>query len=123
MRSANDERMRSYKRDQILEILKKNRDAHQEMYETALQGYQKALIEKLTSKLSAAEEGKDVSHEIDLEKPRSYKKEYDRAIRMFELQVDSEVSLSDQEFAQLVMDEWAWSDRTQRVFNFYSGNV
>jgi hypothetical protein len=50
-----------------------------------------------------------VSHHIDLEKPESYEADYNRALRMLELDIADTVEMDEGTFRNLVEDEWGWS--------------
>jgi hypothetical protein len=100
-------------------IILNNRNNHKAEYDEALKAYKAQLIVLLEKKLSAAKNGEDVSHQINLAKPREYLSQYDRALRMFELTTQEEVELDSETFAQLVMDEWDWKDSFSTVNNSY----
>lgn len=51
--------------------------------------------------------------------PVSYEKEYDKAIRMVELSTESNLTLDDQQFEQLVLDQWSWTERFTETSAFY----
>jgi hypothetical protein len=47
---------------------------------------------------------------MELDPPQDHTKVYDVAIRMLEMSTQDEVKLSADEFNQLILDEWDWSD-------------
>jgi hypothetical protein len=96
------------KREQLLEKLKENREAHREVFEISLEGYRKAVIEHLERLLADAREGKRIEHNVRMPVPQDQTPEYDQAIAMLEMSVDDEIELTSQEFACYVMDRWGW---------------
>lgn len=96
---------------EVLAILQKNRKTHRETFEKALEGYRKTVIEHLEQRLKDAKSGRKVNIYIQLEEPQDQTKDYDRAIQMLEMSIDDKVELSQQEFAQLVQDDWSWKEQ------------
>lgn len=96
------------KKDELLKILTTNREKHTAIFEEAQVGYRKRVIEELDALLAKATRGERVPSYWRLQAPVNQTPEYDRAIRMLEMSVDSEVTLSAQDFESYVMDRWAW---------------
>jgi hypothetical protein len=96
------------KKTDLLKILLTNRKKHQADYKQACEDYKVALVGILSDKLRDAKAGKPVNHGISLYTPGDQTKDYDRAIRMLELTTDKTISLLEQEFSELVQDEWSW---------------
>jgi hypothetical protein len=96
------------KRKDLLEVVKKNRGAHRDIFLRAQEGFKKAAIAAIESMLSDAREGKEVRRYIGLEPPTDQTKDYDRLVTMLEMSVDDEITLGQQEFACYVMDDWSW---------------
>jgi hypothetical protein len=94
---------------ELLGIVKANRETHHTVFLEALEGYRKAVIAELEKALDDARSGKRIWRATGLTQPINQVAEYDRAIRMIELSVDEHISLEEDEFAQLVLDKWAWS--------------
>lgn len=104
------------KKGNLLKILVENRKKHQADFEKANEDYQVALVGILTDKLRDAKAGKPVGHAISLQAPTNQIKDYDRAIRMLQLTTDKVIKLQEQEFSELVQDEWQWKNQ------FYASN-
>ena len=51
--------------------------------------------------------------------PKSYEDEYNRAIRMLELSVETEITLEADVFNQLVLDEWTWKNNFAMMASTY----
>lgn len=105
--------MRSVKmnKDELLKIVRENKIKHVKEYEEAVGDY-KALVYKIASdnlvlaRSEDLEKFKLIRHVPS--KPVSYETDYNRAIRMLELSIDTVIELEDDVFNQLVLDEWAW---------------
>lgn len=100
-----------YKRTDVLEKLKTNRDKHKAAYDDAYDGFKEAVVEELKQALALAEQGKEYRLTLKQTQPREYLKNYDRAIAMFTMSSQDEIELSEAEFTQFVLDNWSWSDQ------------
>jgi D-mannonate dehydratase len=101
------------KRTELLKILRKNREKHIEEYKESVQDYKKAVIKIAEYNLELTKTGKIeeiVKFKHLPSAPKSYENEYDRAIRMLELSVDTVIELQRDVFNQLVLDEWQWKN-------------
>ena len=98
-------------REKLLEIVIANRELHVKQYDEAVEDYKAAALKLATSNLKLAKTG-------EMEKiaqirpiptpPVSYESNYSRAIRMLELSVEDVISVEQDTFNQLVLDEWSW---------------
>lgn len=96
------------KRTEVLEKLTVNRASHRTVFEQAIEGYHRAVVEHLENALADAKAGKQYSTSIYLPQPQDHTRDYDRAIAMLEMSLDDELELSSVEFAQFVLDDWGW---------------
>jgi hypothetical protein len=115
MRNQGRNAMRSVKinKTDLLKIVVTNQAKHITEFNEAVKDYKKAAIK-------IAKEHVDLAKTGDLEqiarikampqKPASYEKEYDRAIRMLQLSVEDIIELESDVFNQLVLDEWSWKN-------------
>lgn len=106
------------KKDELLKILRKNREEHREIFLEALDGYHKAALKALQDRIDEAKANKKVSLHFVLVEPQDQTKQYDRIIKMLEMNVEDVVELTEQEFVHYVMDDWSGTDlrcRTTRV--------
>ena len=94
---------------EVLDILKKNRDLHREIFIAAQKIYRSEVIRKLDQALQAAKDGKEFPSYIQIPEPEDHTKDYDRVIRMLELSTEETIELSEQEVEVYVMDRWSWS--------------
>jgi len=113
MIGSSDDQKWKYKREDLLERIKENRNKHEVNFKEAKENYRIAIVETLTQMLETAKENKKVPHVINLKQPVHYLKDYDRTIKMLEMAQDDIIELSSSDFSRLVMDEWSWS----RSFN------
>lgn len=93
---------------QLLDIVKKNRTEHRAIFEEAFANYRKLCQEKVESLLDEIKTGKRFTLHIQLPAPSDQTKEYDRVIRMLEMDKNSEVNLEERDFAAYVMNDWPW---------------
>jgi len=93
---------------ELLQIVQTNRANHRDIFEEALVGYHKALTEALEQRLADVKAGRPVKLYFDLPEPKDQTKDYDRVVRMIEMSVNDHITLTQEEFAQYVMDDWRW---------------
>jgi hypothetical protein len=99
------------KKSELLLTLKKNRGEHRKIFEEAQQGYREEAISLLDKALEDARKGKEIRTFIHLEAPVDQTKDYDRAIKMLEMEVEEEITLTQNEFSQYVLDDWTWKSQ------------
>jgi hypothetical protein len=107
-------------RDQLKTIVLENKQKHIAEYTEAVSDYKTAV-------LKIAKDNLKLAQTTDMDKfkqiksvptpPQSYENDYNRAIRMLELSVETVIELEDEIFNQLVLDEWNWK------FNFSLSNT
>lgn len=106
-----------FKKAELLEIIRTNRDNHKAIFEEALDGYKKLVIEKLEDSLKRARNGQKVNLYFNLLEPINQTKDYNRIIKMLEMTVDDIIELDEASFSQYVMDDWSWKQ------NFLTSNA
>ena len=98
-------------RNELLEIVKTNKEKHVKEYEESVEDYKAAAIKVAQANLKLAKSG-DLDSIAKIkgmpQKPTSYETNYNRAIRMLELSVEAVIEVEEDVFNQLVLDEWAW---------------
>lgn len=92
----------------LLEALNTNRDAHRAIFEEALAGYKTEAERLLEGHLAAVRSGKVRTVLVNLPMPEDHTRDYDRAIKMIEMSVDTEITIDETSFSQYVMDDWRW---------------
>lgn len=98
-------------KSELLKALTENRNTHASEYGEALAGYHTAVIDELAKMLADAREGKEYRKMVNLAEPENHTKDYDRVILMLTMSIKDDVQITEQEFAQYVLDEWNWKGR------------
>lgn len=96
-------------RDELLEVLRRNRDAHRKAFIKAQGLYRERAIGELDRALADARAGNGIRLSISMPVPEDHTDDYDREIRMLEMSVHERVTLASHLFDQVVMDHWRWS--------------
>lgn len=99
------------KKNELLEILNKNRADHRATFERALAGWQRKVTSVLATAYEDAKAGRKFENRIYIEQPSDQTKDYDRVIKMVEMSVADTVTLTKEHFAQYVMDDWRWKEQ------------
>jgi hypothetical protein len=99
------------RKDDLLVVVKKNREEHRKIFLEACDGYRKEAVEVLDRMLADAKAGKRVEQFIGLEEPVDQTKDYDRVIRMLEMSTDDVITLTQGEFSNYVLDDWSWKQQ------------
>ena len=107
----------------LLLKLRANRDAHRSLFLKAQEGYRAAVIEELDRMLAEARTGKPIRRAINLAEPQDHTEDYDRVIAMAEMEVGDIIELTDDEFAQYVLDQWDWRHLVLATNTAYAARV
>jgi hypothetical protein len=94
----------------VLETLRQNKKIHHEEYEEAMNGWIVKAKEKMLDIITQlqSEKARETKIEIHLPKPVSFEKEYEKTIKMIELEISNEIEISNEEFEKFFLDEWEW---------------
>lgn len=111
----------SVKKEDLLKVIRENRDKHFKTFLAAQEGYKKACITQLEARLAAARAGQKVDIRVGLTEPVNHLKDYDRVLRMLELSTEEVWQISEDQFGNYVMDEWAWTERFVVTNSAYLG--
>ena|SRR5690606_17829516 len=104
-------------KSELLQKVKENKEEFIQLYSEAVEGYVKSCKEELEKALIKVENwNKPENVYLSMTVPRNYTDEYDQAIAMLEWTQDEVIELTPQQFNQLVLNNWEWSN------NFYSLN-
>jgi hypothetical protein len=95
-------------KDDLLERIKKNRDEHRKIFEEALGGWKKKVIQVLDERYREALEGKKFDIGIHLPRPEDHTDQYDTVIELLTMSLDDELELTQAEFANYALDKWQW---------------
>jgi len=96
-------------KDKLITILKSNRDKHRQIFLEAVDGYRKRLLKELEDQVEQVKQGKHIDRIVHFPEPQDQTKDYERVIGMLEMSNDTEIELSEANYAQYVMDDWQWS--------------
>lgn len=104
----------------LIQTLKDNRASHATIAAEAKSGYQTAVIAELEDMLAVAKAGAKIKRCVNAIEPMDQTKDYDRAIAMLELSLDTRITLEEQDFQTYVLDEWHWKSRFTASNSSYS---
>lgn len=107
-------------KSELLAILKKNREAHRAIFEKAQEGYRKEAIELLDIALQDARNGRKITTFIKLNTPIDQTSDYDRAIKMIEMSIDTNIEIGETDFANYVLDDWRWKEQFTATNAYYT---
>ena len=108
MLDASGREVVTVKRDELLAELRKNRDAHREVFDKAIAGWEAKVLEELTQAVKDAKAKRFFNGTIVIPRPKDQTADYDRVIKMVEMSVGDTVTMSKTDFACYVMDDWSW---------------
>lgn len=99
------------KKSELIAILTKNRSEHRDIFIEARAKFRAAAITALDAMMDLAKQDKPfkLNSLALMTQPADYTREYDRAIKMLELSVHENITISEEEFRHFVMDQWNWS--------------
>jgi len=97
-------------RSKLLEIVRENEKQHEAMVADARKGYCEQAMEACAGFLKELESGKTIRVYLSLRAPEDHTRDYQRAIKMLELTEQSQIELTERDFAQLVDDDWEWTE-------------
>ena len=93
----------------LADVLTQNRNSHRKKFLAAQEVYRATVIELLDQRLADARAGKKIDLAFRLPVPEDHTADYNRELRMLEMEITNTVTLKDWEFKQLVMDQWDWT--------------
>lgn len=108
------------KKTDLLETLKLNRATHFKDFEEALDGFKETAKEKMQENLDLLTSTGKVNLVVYLAVSVEHTKEYDRVIRMLEMSTADEITISEGQFTQYVMDDWNWKSQFQATSQMYN---
>lgn len=98
------------KKGTLLEKIKANRETHRAQFLKAQEGYREEVIKTLDRVLAEVRDGRPFqSHQIvGLTMPVEHTRDYDKVIAMLEMCVADEITVTETQFSQYVLDDWGW---------------
>lgn len=103
-------------KNELLTILENNRVVHAEIVKEAEEGYRKHVLKTLKSITKNISKGGKIEPFIRFTEPANHLEDYDRAIKMLKMTLDTVIELNEREFRQFVEDDWDWKE------NFFASN-
>lgn len=97
-------------KSELAEKLRENRANHRQAFEEAVEGYRKKVTEELERHIGRVKNGSPYRVYVVFPQPEDHTADYDRALKMLEMHQGDTVEIAQQEFAQIVMDDWDWKD-------------
>ncbi len=97
-------------KDALINRIKDNRDKHRTIYEEAMEGWKRTVIQELERAYDQALKGERFLNRVFVPRPEDHTDEYDTVIELLEMSLDEELELTQQEFANYVLDKWRWRD-------------
>jgi hypothetical protein len=111
------------KKDELLEIVKHNRDRHKDVVAEAMRNYRKAAVKQLELMLADAKAGRRIHRSLTLIQPMDMTREYDQIIRQLQMEVADTVELSEGEFAQYVLNRWNLGEQFATSTRMYTKSI
>lgn len=108
------------KKDELLDVLSRNRAKHREVFDAALEGYRKHALVVLKGKVKALSEGRQPEIRIMIERPEDHTRDYDRVIGMVNADQGDTFELSETDFAQYWEDDWQWKRQWAKMSSTYA---
>lgn len=93
----------------LITTIRRNRDAHREIFERAQEAYRAKWIALLDERLRDAERGHKINRLFALPEPEDHTADFDTALRMLEWEVEGEVELTRRDFERFVENRWEWA--------------
>ena len=100
------------KREDLLERVKKAREAHVEQYKKAKASWKKKLLAAAQAIVDAGERVRKYPGVLtELSRmPTCHTASFDRAIKLLELTVEEQIALEPHDFDKLIMGKWSWRE-------------
>ena len=95
-------------RQALLAALNTNRKAHRDEFLKAQTGWRAVIVEELDRRLADARANRKIQAVFHVPEPEDHTKDYDRIIRMVDMEVADTIEINERDFACFVMDEWSW---------------
>ena len=108
------------KKDKLVEILTENRTRHRRVFEAALEGYKAEAEKRLTARLAALQSGRLPDFDLRLIEPVDHTRDYDRVLRMIDLDIGDTWEMTERDVAQYVEDDWIWKRQFLRFSSNYA---
>lgn len=97
------------KKEELISILKENRNIHQKDYNDAINGYRISVEKELKKKLKIVKSAEKFDlYFNELNEPSCHVKDYDNVIGMLEISIDKDIFITMQDYLKYYKNEWGW---------------
>jgi len=120
-------------KQELLSVVRENLQKHIAQFEESKEDYLKALtcVSEQNVKIANKRLKQSINGKIDSDlswkqlppEPVSFESEYNRAIRMLEMSVETDLDVEAQVFNQLALDEWSWKNQFLNVSTLVKGMI
>ena len=111
------------RKDELLKKLEENRQKHRSVFEAALEGWRTQGILAMEKKADALRAGKKPDLIFTMPAPDDHTRDYDRVIAMVKMDTAQVWTMTEQEFACYVQDDWAWKRQWLQTSNRYAAGA
>ena len=96
------------RKSELLQALQANRDNHRGEFLKAQEGWKAVIMEELERRLSDARDGKRIQSSFSFPEPQDRTRDYERVIKMVEMEIAETITIPEADFSRYVMDDWEW---------------
>lgn len=104
---------------ELLNALNDNLAKHEAELSEAKADFQVALKKRLASMLKDVKAGKEINLNVGISPPPDNRKSYQRVIHMLGMSVAEQIQITEQQYANYVLDEWNWKGQFHAVTSAY----
>lgn len=112
-------RQMTMKKDDLIAVLQDNLDNHTTTFNEAQVAYRETVVDELDKMLLDAKRGNKIKRALSCPIPENHSGDYESAIKMLEMSIDSHIEITAEDFNQLVMDDWGWKERWKTTTSSY----
>jgi hypothetical protein len=111
-------------RTALLAALETNRQQHHQLFVAAVDGYREELLRILERHIEDVRAGSAEHVSVFLQRPEDHTPDYDTVIKMLQMSLDEEITLTQGDFRRYVMDQWEWKEAwTASNSAYYAGRT
>lgn len=115
--------MMTFSKAELVQVIQKNRDEHRGIFEEAVDGYRQKVVGELEAYVERVKRGDLVRVYVSFPEPSDHTRDYDRLLKMLAMSVDTDVELTEGQFAQYVLDDWDWKRQFIQTNSAYSATA
>lgn len=92
----------------LIATLEGNRTKHAADYQAAIVKYREKALEWFEANLEIVRKGGQIEHNLRIPIPEEHTEDFDRAIEALTWHTEEEIELVEQQFDELVRNQWGW---------------